>query len=40
VEELSKFKIFRPNLEGENFCVQFLFVDDLKKLSMFLGNGG
>jgi hypothetical protein len=27
VEELSKFELFRPNLEGENFCVQFLFVD-------------
>jgi hypothetical protein len=28
-----------PNLEGENFCVQFLFVDEFFKLSMFLGNG-
>jgi hypothetical protein len=33
VEELSKFKFFkfeffRPNLEGEFFCVEFLFVDE------------
>jgi len=28
VEELSKFKFFKPNLEGENFCGQFLFVDE------------
>jgi hypothetical protein len=28
VEELSKFELFRPNLEGEIFCVQFLFIDE------------
>jgi hypothetical protein len=27
VEELSKFEFFKLNLEGENFCVQFLFVE-------------
>jgi len=28
LEELSKFDFFRLDLEGENFCFQFLFVDD------------
>jgi hypothetical protein len=28
VEELSKFEFVRPNLEGENCCVQFLFIDE------------
>jgi hypothetical protein len=28
VEELTKFELFMPNLKGENFCVQFLFVDE------------
>jgi hypothetical protein len=40
VEELSKFEFFKLNLEGENFCFQFLFVDEFVQLSMFLGNGG
>jgi len=26
--KLFKFEFFRPNLEGEKFCVQFFFVDE------------
>jgi hypothetical protein len=27
MEELSKFELFKPNLEGESFCFQFVFLD-------------
>jgi hypothetical protein len=40
VEELSKFEFLKLDLEGENFCFQFLFIDEFFELSMFLGNGG
>jgi hypothetical protein len=28
VEKLSEFEFFKLDLEGENFCFQFLFVDE------------
>jgi hypothetical protein len=40
MEKLSKFELFKPDLEGDNFFFQSLFVEEFLKLSMFLGNGG